>query len=69
VKIIAAPGTGPGPQARRTDTLDMVHRDAEWLVDGWATSPAPTPSSPAEGIVDSAETVAVPLSWNPVGVD
>ena len=69
VLIIAAPGTGPGRQVWRTVTLDMVQHDGVWLVDGWASSPGPTPSPPAEGIVDSAETVAVPLSWNPVGVD
>ena len=69
VLIIAAPGAGPGRQVWRTVTLDMVQRDGVWLVDGWASSPGPTPSPPAEGIVDSAETVAVPLSWNPVGVD
>ena len=67
VLIIAAPGTGPGRQAWRTVTLDMVQHDGVWLVDGWASSPGPTPSPPAEGIVDSAETVAVPLSWDPVG--
>ena len=68
VLIIAAPGTGPGRQVWRTVTLDMVQRDGVWLVDGWASSPGPTPSPPAEGIVDSAEAVAVPLSWTPVGV-
>ena len=67
VLIIAAPGTGPGRQVWRTVTLDMVQHDRVWLVDGWASSPGPTPSPPAEGIVDSAETVAVPLSWVPVG--
>lgn len=67
VLIIAAPGTGPGRQVWRTVTLDMVKHDGVWLVDGWASSPGPTPSPPAEGIVDSAETVAVPLSWDPVG--
>lgn len=69
VLIIAAPGTGPGRQVWRTVTLDMVQHDGVWLVDGWASSPGPTPSPPAEGVVDSAETVAVPLSWTPVGAD
>lgn len=69
VLIIAAPGTGPGRQVWRTVTLDMVNHGGVWLVDGWASSPGPTPSPPAEGIVDSAETVAVALSWDPVGAD
>jgi len=67
VLIIAAPGTGPGRQVWRTVTLDMVQHDSVWLVDGWASSPGPTPAPPAEGTLDSAETVAVPLSWDPVG--
>ncbi|MDP2293566.1 MAG: hypothetical protein Q8M22_20485 [Actinomycetota bacterium] len=67
VLIIAAPGTGPGRQVWRTVKLDMVQHDGVWLVDGWASSPGPTPSPPAEGVVDSAESVAVPLSWDPVG--
>lgn len=69
VLIIAAPGTGPGRQVWRTVTLDMVQHDGVWLVDGWVSSPGPTPSPPAEGFVDSAETVSVPLSWDPVGGD
>jgi len=69
VLIVASPGTGPGRQVWRTVTLDMVQHDGVWLVDGWASSPGPTPAPPAEAIVDSAETVAVPLSWDPVGAD
>jgi hypothetical protein len=67
VLIVAAPGAGPGRQAWRTVTLDMVQRNGVWLVDGWASAPGPTPSPPAGGVVDSAEAVAVPLSWDPVG--
>jgi hypothetical protein len=67
VLIVAAPGAGPGRQVWRTVTLDMEQRNGVWLVDGWASSHGPTPSPPAEGFIDSAETVAVPLSWDPIG--
>ena len=68
VLIVAAPGTGPGRQVWRTVTLEMVERDAVWLVDGWTSTPGPTPAPPAEGVVDAAEAIAVPLGWEPVGV-
>ena len=68
VLIVAAPGTGPGRQVWRTVTLEMVQRDAVWLVDGWTSTPGPTPAPPAEGVVDAAEAIAVPLGWEPVGV-
>ena len=68
VLIVAAPGTGPGRQVWRTVTLEMVDRDGVWLVDGWTSTPGPTPAPPAEGVVDAAEAIAVPLGWKPVGV-
>jgi hypothetical protein len=68
VLVAAAPGTGPGRQFWRTVTVEMVARDGVWLVDGWVSSPGPTPAMTAEGVVDAAETVAVPLGWVPVGV-
>lgn len=68
VLIVAAPGAGPGRQVWRTVTLAMVDRDGLWLVDGWTSTPGPTPAPPAEGAVDAAEVVAVPLGWEPVGV-
>jgi hypothetical protein len=68
VLIVAVPGTGPGRQVWRTVTLEMVQRDAVWLVDGWTSTPGPTPAPPAEGVVDAAEAIAVPLGWKPVGV-
>ncbi|MEP7114382.1 MAG: hypothetical protein ABI862_14040 [Ilumatobacteraceae bacterium] len=68
VLIVAAPGTGPGRQVWRTVKLEMVDRDGVWLVDGWTSLPGPTPAAPAEGVVDAAEVIAVPLGWEPVGV-
>ena len=67
VLIIAAPGTGPGRQVWRTVTLDMVERDGVWLVDGWQSTPGPTPAPAPESQVDSAELVAERLAWDSVG--
>jgi hypothetical protein len=68
VLVVAAPGTGPGRQLWRTVTVEMVARDGVWLVDGWVSSPGPTPAMAADGVIDTAETVAVPLGWVAVGV-
>jgi hypothetical protein len=68
VLIVAAPGTGPGRQVWRTVTLEMVDRDGVWLVDGWTSTPGPTPAPPAEGVIDAAEVIVVELGWEPVGV-
>lgn len=47
VLIIANAGYWPWPSgAWRTVTLDMVQHDGVWLVDGWSSSPGPTPSPP-----------------------
>jgi hypothetical protein len=63
VLVIAAPGTGPGRQAWRTVTLDMVDVDGRWLVDGWSSTPGPTPAPPPEGGFDDATGLAEPLGW------
>jgi hypothetical protein len=68
VLIVAAAGTGPGRQVWRTVTLDMVDRDGTWLVDGWSSTPGPTPALAPESMVDTAEAVAERLRWDPVGV-
>ena len=67
VLIIAAPGTGPGRQVWRTVTLAMDERDGVWLVDGWQSTPGPTPAPAPESQVDSAELVADRLAWDSVG--
>ena len=40
--VVAAPGVGPGREAWRTVTVDMVEAGGRWLVDGWASSPGPS---------------------------
>ena len=65
VLVVAAPGVGPGRQAWRTVTLDMVEVGGRWLVDGWTSTPGPSPAPPAEGAYDDAAAFVQPLSWPP----
>lgn len=65
VLVIAAPGTGPGRQVWRTVSLDMVSIGGRWLVDGWTSTPGPSPAPPAEGAFDDATAFVEPLSWPP----
>jgi hypothetical protein len=68
VLVIAVPGAGPGRQVWRTVTLDMVQSGGRWLVDGWSSSPGPTPASPAEGTFDDAAALLEPIGW-PAALD
>jgi hypothetical protein len=68
VLVVAVPGVGPGRQVWRTVTLDMVERGGRWLVDGWSSTPGPSPAPPAEGAFDDAAAFVVPLGWPPAGV-
>jgi hypothetical protein len=63
VLVIAAPRVGPGRQVWRTVTLDMVKAAGRWLVDGWASTPGPSPAPPAEGSFDDAAAFVEPLGW------
>ena len=65
VLVVAAPGVGPGRQVWRTVTLDMVEAGGRWLVDGWTSTPGPSPAPPAEGAYDDAAAFVEPLSWPP----
>ena len=63
VLVVAVPGTGPGRQAWRTVTLDMVQVGTRWLVDHWSSAPGPTPSPAAEAAFDDAKAFVEPLGW------
>jgi hypothetical protein len=65
VLVVAAPRVGPGRQVWRTVTLDMVEAGERWLVDGWRSTPGPSPAPPAEGAYDDAAAFVAPLSWPP----
>jgi hypothetical protein len=66
VLVVVAPGAGPGRQLWRTVTLDMVNSGGRWLVDGWSSTPGPTPTPLPESSFDDAATLAGPLAWPPV---
>ena len=66
VMIVTVPDLGPARQVWRTITLDMVGVDGVWLLDGWESEIGPTPAPPAEGLVDTADSVAEVLTWRRV---
>ncbi len=66
VWIVAVTDLGPARQVWRTITLDMVDVDGVWLLDGWESEIGPTPAPPAEGLIDTAESVTDVLAWRRV---
>lgn len=66
VMIVAVTDLGPARQVWRTITLDMVDVDGAWLLDGWESEIGPTPAPPAEGLVDTADSVIDVLAWRRV---
>lgn len=66
VMIVAVTDLGPARQVWRTITLDMVDVDGVWLLDGWESEIGPTPAPPAEGLIDTAESVTDVLAWRRV---
>ena len=65
VLVVTVPGVGPGRQVWRTVTLDMIDVDGRWLVNGWLSTPGPTPAPAAEAAFDDATVVAGPVGWEP----
>ena len=63
VLVVAAPGAGPARQLWRTVTLDMVDVAGRWLVDGWSSTPGPTPAPPPETSFADAATLSPVLAW------
>jgi hypothetical protein len=66
VLIVAVSDLGPARQVWRTITLDMVDVDGAWLLDGWESEIGPTPAPPAEGLIDTADSVTDVLVWRRV---
>ena len=66
VLIVAVSDLGPARQVWRTITLDMVDVDGAWLLDGWESEIGPTPAPPAEGLIDTADSVIDVLAWRRV---
>ena len=64
--VVAVPGTALPLQTWRTVTLDLVDEGARWAVDGWRSSPGPTPLPSTEGSYDPRSAFDAPLAWPPV---
>ena len=63
VLVVAAPGAGRARQVWRTVTLDLVDASTGvWLVDGWASTPGPTPAPPPEAPIVDAAAIVAPLA-------
>jgi hypothetical protein len=65
VSVVAPPGAATARAMWRTVTIDLVLADGEWLVDGWTSTPGPTPMVGPESTISSAIEVAAVLSWAP----
>lgn len=65
VLVIASPDVGVPRQAWRTVTLDLAWEDGDWKVDGWATTPGPTPALAAATAVSTGDEVAEVADWPP----
>jgi hypothetical protein len=65
VLVVTAPGLGMGREAWRTVTLTMISGDGRWLVDGWSSSPGPSPAPAADATFDDGARVDGAMSWPP----
>lgn len=63
IMTVAAPGVGVGRQAWRTVEVDMRLVDSRWLVDGWTSTPGPTPALSPEAAVSSTAEIVERLAW------
>lgn len=67
VLVVASPDVGVPRQAWRTVTIDLSWEDGDWRVDGWATTPGPTPALAAAVVVSDGGEVAAVADWPPAG--
>ena len=63
VLVIVVPGAGPGRQLWRTTTVELELVDGRWLVDGWSSTPGPSPAPAAEGSFEDARELAPVMAW------
>lgn len=65
VLVVAPPGAATARAMWRTVTVELVRVGQTWLVDGWESTPGPTPMVGSESAISSAEDVAEVLGWTP----
>jgi hypothetical protein len=66
VLVVAPPAAATARVMWRTVTVDLLRIDGSWLVDGWTSTPGPTPMIGAESPISPASDVAAVLEWTPV---
>ena len=65
VLVVAPPGAATARVMWRTVTVELVLVGRTWLVDGWESTPGPTPMLGSETTISSATDIAEVLSWTP----
>ena len=65
VLVVAPPGAATARVMWRTVTVELVLVGQTWLVDGWGSTPGPTPMVGSESAISSADDIAEVLSWTP----
>ncbi len=65
VLVVAPPGAATARVMWRTVTVELVLVGRRWLVDGWESTPGPTPMVGSETAISSATDIAEVLSWTP----
>jgi hypothetical protein len=68
VTVWVADGESPAPEQWSTMQLTMVNRDRRWLVDGWETTPGPSPAPAPEGTFASDDEIAAVMAWPPAPI-
>lgn len=65
VLVVAPPGAATARVLWRTVAVELVLVGRTWLVDGWESTPGPTPMLGSETAISSAADIAEVLSWTP----
>jgi hypothetical protein len=63
VTVWVAAGESPAPEQWSTMRLAMVHEDGRWLVEGWESTPGPSPAPAPEGTFASDDEIAAVIAW------
>jgi hypothetical protein len=63
VVVLGAPGVGVPHQAWRTVTVDLAWERDDWKVDGWSSTPGPTPVLTDGADAASLEDLTTVTGW------
>jgi hypothetical protein len=65
VVVVARPEVGVPRQAWRTVVIELAWEDEDWKVDGWSTTPGPTPALAAATAISTGDEVVEVAQWPP----